>query len=116
MASTSSTLPRSTQRLWNNRLVPMRFSHFPTRFGLGFALTMPEQAGASGTGIRHSAVRSQPARLRASGGRGLHWLCGLGGRIGFGYVMNQYQTGTPRNPDLRWVTLVEAAYKSLGAK
>ena len=40
----------------------------------------------------------------------------LDGRLGFGYVMNQHQTGTPRHPDLRWGTLAEAAYKSLGAQ
>jgi hypothetical protein len=35
---------------------------------------------------------------------------------GFGYVMNQYKTGTPRNPDLRWPVLVQAVYASLGAQ
>jgi hypothetical protein len=40
----------------------------------------------------------------------------LDGRVGFGYVMNQYKTGTPQNPDLRWPVLVEAVYASLGAK
>ena len=28
------------------------------------------------------------------------------------YVMNQYKTGTPWNPDLRWPVLVEAVYAS----
>jgi CubicO group peptidase (beta-lactamase class C family) len=40
----------------------------------------------------------------------------LAGGIGFGYVMNQYKTGTLRNPDLRWPVLVEAVYAALGAK
>ena len=28
--------------------------------------------------------------------------------------MNQYQTGTLQHPDLRWPTLAEAVYTSLG--
>jgi CubicO group peptidase (beta-lactamase class C family) len=43
-------------------------------------------------------------------------LLDLDGRVGFGYVMNQYKTGTPRNPDLRWPVLVQAVYASLGAQ
>ncbi len=38
------------------------------------------------------------------------------GDVGFGYVLNQYQTGTLQNPDLRWPTLVEAVYASLGTQ
>jgi CubicO group peptidase (beta-lactamase class C family) len=87
---------------------------YPTRFGLGFMLTMPEQAGASGTGI--PPFGPNPRAFGHPGAGGSIGFADLDGRIGFGYVMNQYQTGTPRNPDLRWVTLVEAAYKSLGAK
>ncbi|HEY5868276.1 MAG TPA: hypothetical protein VI542_22395, partial [Candidatus Tectomicrobia bacterium] len=42
------------------------------------------------------------------GGGGSVGFADLDGRVGFGYVMNQYKTGTPRNPDLRWPVLVEA--------
>ena len=90
---------------------------FPTRFGLGFMLTMPEQAGTSGTGISpFPPFGPNPRAFGHPGGGGSIGFADLEGHIGFGYVMNQYQTGTPRNPDLRWVTLVEAAYKSLGAQ
>jgi CubicO group peptidase (beta-lactamase class C family) len=88
---------------------------FPTRFGLGFMLTMPEPAGTSGTGIPLT-FGPNPRAFGHPGAGGSIGFADPDGRIGFGYVMNQYQTGTPRNPDLRWVTLVEAAYKSLGAK
>jgi hypothetical protein len=40
----------------------------------------------------------------------------LDGQVGFGYVMNQYQAGTPQHPDCRWQVLVEAVYESLGAR
>jgi len=87
---------------------------YPTRFGLGFMLTMPEQAGASGTGI--PPFGPNPRAFGHPGAGGSIGFADLDGRLGFGYVMNQYQTGTPQNPDLRWVTLAEAAYKSLGAQ
>ena len=35
-------------------------------------------------------------------------------QIGFGYVMNQYQAETENHPDLRWSSLVDALYASLG--
>ena len=88
---------------------------FPTRFGLGFMLTMPEPAGTSGTGIPLT-FGPNPRAFGHPGAGGSIGFADPDGRIGFGYVMNQYQTGTPRNPDLRWVTLAEAAYKSLGAQ
>jgi hypothetical protein len=32
--------------------------------------------------------------------------------LGFGYVLNQYQTGTLETPDMRWPELVKAVYES----
>jgi CubicO group peptidase (beta-lactamase class C family) len=84
---------------------------YPTRFGLGFMLTLPEQAGVAGTGI--PPFGPNPRAFGHPGAGGSIGFADLDGRLGFGYVMNQYQTGTPRNPDLRWVTLAEAAYNAL---
>ena len=78
---------------------------FPTRFGLGFML--PTQERPFGP---HPRAFGHPGRGGSIG------FADLDGRIGFGYVMNQYQTGTLRNPDLRWPTLVQAVYASLGAQ
>jgi len=78
---------------------------FPTRFGLGFMLPTPERPfGPNPRAFGHAGRGGSIGFADAEGG------------IGFGYVMNQYQTGTLRNPDLRWPTLVEAVYASLGAK
>jgi CubicO group peptidase (beta-lactamase class C family) len=87
---------------------------FPTRFGLGFGLTMPKQAEGAGAGV--PPFGPNPRAFGHPGVGGSIGFADLDGRLGFGYVMNQYQTGTPRHPDFRWVTLVEAAYKSLGAQ
>lgn len=78
---------------------------FPTRFGLGFMLPTPERPFGPNPG-----AFGHPGRGGSIG------FADLAGGIGFGYVMNQYKTGTPRNPDLRWPALVEAVYASLGAK
>jgi CubicO group peptidase (beta-lactamase class C family) len=79
------------------------FLPFPTRFALGFMLPTPERPfGPSPRAFGH------PGRGGSIG------FADLDGHIGFGYVMNQYQTGTIQNPDLRWPALVEAVYASLG--
>ena len=78
---------------------------FPTRFGLGFMLTLPERP-----------FGPNPRAFGHPGRGGSIGFADLDGGIGFGYVVNQYQTGTLRNPDLRWPTLVEAVYASLGSK
>ena len=79
-----------------------------TRFGLGFMLTIREP----GTGIQpfgpNPRVFGHPGRGGSIG------FADIDGHVGFGYVMNQYQTGTARHPDLRWPTLVQAVYASLG--
>ncbi len=78
---------------------------FPTRFGLGFMLPTPERP-----------FGPNPHAFGHPGRGGSIGFADLAGGIGFGYVMNQYKTGTLRNPDLRWPVLVEAVYASLGAK
>jgi CubicO group peptidase (beta-lactamase class C family) len=78
---------------------------FPTRFGLGFMLTTPERP-----------FGPNPRTFGHPGRGGSIGFADLEEGIGFGYVMNQYKTGTLRNPDLRWPMLVEAVYASLGAK
>jgi len=48
-----------------------------------------------------------------SGQGGSTGFADLDAQLGFGYVMNQYLTGTPEHPDLRWAKLVKAVYGSL---
>jgi hypothetical protein len=74
-------------------------------------LPLPEHFRGSGIGLQPFGPNP-----RAFG----HWggsvgFADLDGHVSFGYVMNQYKTGTPHNPDLRWPVLVEAVYASLGA-
>jgi CubicO group peptidase (beta-lactamase class C family) len=85
---------------------------FPSRFALGFMLPLPEHFSAVGFGREAFGPNA-----RAFG----HW--GTGGsvgfadpdeRIGFGYVMNQQKAGSAEEPDLRWPSLVQAVYASLG--
>lgn len=83
---------------------------FPTRFGLGFMLTMRDPT----TG--REPFGPNPRAFGHPGQGGSLGFADLDGQIGFGYVMNQYQTGTSRNPDRRWPALVEAVYASLGAQ
>ncbi|MCP4750119.1 MAG: beta-lactamase family protein [Proteobacteria bacterium] len=74
----------------------------PSRFGLGFGLTRPERP-----------LGPNPRAFGHSGQGGSTGFADLDARIGFGYVMNQYISGTVKNPDLRWPKLVEAVYASL---
>jgi CubicO group peptidase (beta-lactamase class C family) len=87
---------------------------FATRFGLGFMLTQSQSPGEPRPGFApfgpHARAFGHPGQGGSIG------FADLDGQIGFGYVMNQYQTGTPQNPDRRWPALVEAVYASLGAK
>ena len=72
------------------------------RFGLGFALPTP--------------VRPFGPNPRAFGHPGRGGSIGfadLDARVGFGYVMNQYQMESAQNPDRRWPALVDAVYASL---
>ena len=87
---------------------------FATRFGLGFMLTMPARERTTGALV--PPFGPNPRAFGHPGAGGSIDFADLDGRLGFGYVMNQFQTGTARNPDLRWAFLVEAAYASLGAR
>jgi CubicO group peptidase (beta-lactamase class C family) len=87
---------------------------YPTRFGLGFALTIPQASREPSGGI--ATFGPNPRAFGHQGAGGSIGFADPDARIGFGYVMNQFQTGTARNPDLRWGTLVKAVYTSLGAK
>jgi CubicO group peptidase (beta-lactamase class C family) len=86
---------------------------FTTRFGLGFMLTLPDPPpGEDG----FAPFGSGP---RGFGHPGRGGSIGFGDpdrRLGFGYVMNQYQSGTPGRRERRWVALAEAAYAALGAR
>lgn len=87
---------------------------FPTRFGLGFMLTVPKHWDQ--TGYAFPPFGPNPRTFGHPGAGGSVGFADLDAQIGFGYVMNQYQTGTPQNPDFRWTKLVKAIYKSLDAK
>lgn len=85
---------------------------FPSRFGLGFLLPLREHFREAGLGLQPFGPNA-----RAFGHWGMGGSVGFAdpdGRVGFGYVMNQSQTGTPGNPDVRWPSLVEAVYAALG--
>lgn len=84
---------------------PDAILQFPTQFGLGFMLPTPERP-----------FGPNPRAFGHPGRGGSIGFADVEGGIGFGYVMNQYKTGTLRNPDLRWPTLVEAVYASLGTQ
>jgi CubicO group peptidase (beta-lactamase class C family) len=87
---------------------------FATRFGLGFMLTMPRQERTIWAPV--PPFGPNPRAFGHQGAGGSVGFADLDGRLGFGYVMNQFQTGTAQNPDLRWVSLVEATYTALGAR
>jgi len=84
----------------------------PTRFGLGFMLPMLESTEAMGAGPR--LFGPSPHAFGYPGAGGSFSFADSQAGIGFGYVMNQWKIGTPRNPDLRAASLVEAVYSSLG--
>jgi CubicO group peptidase (beta-lactamase class C family) len=86
----------------------------PTRRGLGFILPLPEHFRAFGFGDQ--PFGPSPRAFGHWGAGGSVGFADMDGGTGFGYVMNQCKTGTPRNPDLRWPVLVEAVYTALGAK
>ena len=84
----------------------------PSRFGLGFMLPLREHFLECGLGLQPFGPNA-----RAFGHWGFGGSVGFAdpdGGVGFGYVMNQYKAGTSASPDLRWPSLVEAVYASLG--
>jgi CubicO group peptidase (beta-lactamase class C family) len=78
---------------------------FPTRFGSGFMLPTAERP-----------FGPNPRAFGHPGRGGSIGFADAEAQVGFGYVPNQYQTGTLQNPDLRWPTVVDAVYASLGKK
>ena len=86
---------------------------FTTRFGLGFMLTLPDPPRGE------DGFAPFGAGPRGFGHPGRGGSIGFGdpaSRLGFGYVMNQYQTGTPGARDRRWASLAAAAYAALGVR
>lgn len=86
----------------------------PNRLGLGFTLPLPEHFRAFGFGPQ--PFGPHPRSFGHWGTGGSVGFADLDGGIGFGYVMNQYQTGSPQHPDLRWPSLVGAIYVALGVR
>jgi CubicO group peptidase (beta-lactamase class C family) len=76
----------------------------PTRFASGFMLGMPGGIFECGPGRR---TFGHPGRGGSIG------FADPDARVGFGYVSNQYVTGTARHPDRRAASLVDALYRAL---
>jgi CubicO group peptidase (beta-lactamase class C family) len=76
----------------------------PTRFASGFMLGMPAGIFDCGPGRR---TFGHPGRGGSIG------FADPDARIGFGYVTNQYVTGTAKHPDRRVASLVDAVYAAL---
>ena len=76
----------------------------PTRFGTGFMLGTPGGVFECGPGRR---TFGHPGRGGSIG------FADPDARLAFGYVTNQYVTGTARHPDRRVASLVDAVYAAL---
>ena len=76
----------------------------PTRFATGFMLAHPGGLFECGPGRR---TFGHPGRGGSIG------FADPEARLGFGYVTNQYVTGTARHPDRRVASLVAATYAAL---
>ena len=76
----------------------------PTRFASGFMLGVPGGIFDCGPGRR---TFGHPGRGGSIG------FADPDARVGFGYVTNQYLTGTIRHPDRRVSSLVDAVYAAL---
>ena len=76
----------------------------PTRFATGFMLAQPGGLFECGPGRR---TFGHPGRGGSIG------FADPDARLGFGYVTNQYVTGTARHPDRRVASLVAATYAAL---
>jgi CubicO group peptidase (beta-lactamase class C family) len=63
-----------------------------SRFGLGFILPLPEHFHDAGIGLQ--PFGPNPRAFGHWGSGGSVGFADLDGRVGFGYVMNQYKTGT----------------------
>ena len=76
----------------------------PTRFATGFMLGTPGGIFECGPGRR---TFGHPGRGGSIG------FADPDARLAFGYVTNQYVTGTARHPDRRVASLVDAVYAAL---
>jgi len=76
----------------------------PTRFATGFMLALPGGVFECGPGRR---TFGHPGRGGSIG------FADPDARLAFGYVTNQYVTGTARHPDRRVASLVAATYAAL---
>jgi len=76
----------------------------PTRFATGFMLALPGGLFECGPGRR---TFGHPGRGGSIG------FADPDARLGFGYVTNEYVTGTARHPDRRVASLVAATYAAL---
>src|SRR5258707_507519 len=76
----------------------------PTRFATGFMLGMPDGIFECGPGPR---TFGHPGRGGSIG------FADPDARLAFGYVTNQYVTGTAKHPDRRVRSLVDAVYAAL---
>ena len=76
----------------------------PTRFATGFMLGLPGGIFDCGPGRRSFG---HPGRGGSIG------FADPDARLGFGYVANQYVTGTAKHPDRRVLRLVDAVYAGL---
>lgn len=75
--------------------------NFPTRFGLGFILTMPD-----------ARLGPNPRTFGHPGMGGSLGFADPDAKVGFGYVMNK-MIATPDLIDPRWPSLIDAVYASL---
>jgi CubicO group peptidase (beta-lactamase class C family) len=85
---------------------------YATRFGLGYMLTMPADRGVLIGGLQRFGPN--PRAFGHPGAGGSVGFADPDAEIGFGYVMNQFVSGTARHPDIRADNLVDAVYHSLG--
>ncbi|MGH7366994.1 MAG: serine hydrolase domain-containing protein [Candidatus Rokuibacteriota bacterium] len=76
----------------------------PTRFATGFMLGMPGGFFVCGPGRR---TFGHPGQGGSVG------FADPDARVSFGYVCNQYLSGTVKHPDLRVSSLVDAVYRAL---
>ena len=76
----------------------------PTRFATGFMLGMPGGIFNCGPGRRTFGHPGQGGSIG---------FADPDARVGFGYVTNQYVTGTANHPDRRVLHLVDAVYAAL---
>lgn len=98
---TPATIERATEEQSRGRDAVLTL---PTRFATGFMLGMPGGIFECGPGRR---------TFGHVGRGGSTGFADPDARVGFGYVPNQYVTGTAKHPDRRVLSLVDAVYAAL---